>query len=68
MMTYPTVVLPPGVTVDMVFMKNSLPDAGFTAYTFEEALKIGVIKVVSSSPGLEVALCRSSVQVVTKSA
>ena len=66
---YPSIVLPPGVTVDMVFIKQPMEGAGFTCYTFEEALKVGAIKVVfgSTEPGqgLELVFCRNNVEVVT---
>jgi hypothetical protein len=69
-MPYPTIILPAAVTVERVFVKNSLPSAGFKAYSFEEAKKLGVIKVVSfdGAACLELAFCRSSVQVVTTTA
>jgi len=68
---YPSVTLPPGVTVEMVFIKQSVGSPDFACYTFEEALKAGAIKVVDSSQpgrGLEIVFCRNNVEVVTKSA
>ena len=66
---YPSISLPPGVTVEMVFVKQSVGSPDFACYTFEEALEAGAIKVVFDSPqpgqGLEIVFCRNNVEVVT---
>ena len=66
---YPSITLPPGVTVEMVFVKQSVGSPDFACYTFEEALEVGAIKVVDASMpgrGIEIVFCRNNVEVVTK--
>ena len=65
---YPSIALPLGVVVEMVFVKPSMGGSGFTCYTFKEALEAGAIKVVDCPQpgrGLEIVFCRNRVEVVT---